>query len=66
MSEIDDRLIRLENKIDTLTDKLNALNTKYEIQLQIHKNKENNFKVGLGIISTLNGLLLLFMSLKII
>ena len=66
MSEIDDRLIRLENKIDTLTDKLNALNTKYEIQLQIHKSKENNFKVGLGIISTLNGLLLLFMSLKII
>ena len=66
MSEIDDRLIRLENKIDTLSDKLNALNTKYEIQLQIHKNKENNFKIGLGIISTLNGLLLLFMSLKII
>ena len=66
MTEIDDRLIRLENKIDTLSDKLNALNTKYEIQLQIHKNKENNFKVGLGIISTLNGLLLLFMSLKII
>ena len=66
MSEIDDRLIRLENKIDTLSDKLNALNTKYEIQLQIHKNKENNFKVGLGIISALNGLLLLFMSLKII
>lgn len=66
MTEIDDRLIRLENKIDTLSDKLNALNTKYEIQLQIHKNKENNFKIGLGIISTLNGLLLLFMSLKII
>lgn len=66
MSDNDDRLIRLENKIDTLTDRLNALNTKYEIQLQIHKNKENNFKVGLGVISALNGILLILMSLKII
>lgn len=66
MSDNDDRLIRLENKIDTLTDRLNALNTKYEIQLQIHRNKENNFKLGIGLISTLNGILLLLLSLKII
>lgn len=66
MTEIDDRLIRLENKLDGIVDKLNGLNTKYEIQLQIHRNKENNFKLGIGLISTLNGILLLLLSLKII
>lgn len=66
MSENDDRLIRLENKLDSIVDRLNVLNTKYEIQLQIHRNKENNFKVGIGIISALNGILLLLLSLKII
>ena len=66
MSENDDRLIRLENKLDSIVDRLNVLNTKYEIQLQIHRNKENNFKVGIGIISALNGILLILLSLKII
>ena len=66
MSENDDRLIRLENKLDSIVDRLNALNTKYEIQLQIHRNKENNFKLGIGLISALNGILLLLLSLKII
>ena len=66
MSDTDDRINRIEDKIDAITEKLNSLQTFQEVTKQLAKHRNNDVKVVLAVSSIVNGFLVLFVSLHLI
>ena len=66
MGDTDDRINRIEAKIDTITEKLNSLQTFQEVTKQLAKHRNNDVKVVLAVSSIVNGFLVLFVSLHLI
>ena len=66
MGDTDDRINRIEAKIDTITEKLNSLQTFQEVTKQLAKHRNNDVKVVLAVSSIVNGFLVLFISLHLI
>ena len=66
MGDTDDRINRIEIKIDAITEKLNSLQTFQEVTKQLAKHRNNDVKVVLAVSSIVNGFLVLFVSLHLI
>ena len=66
MGDTDDRINRIEVKIDAITEKLNSLQTFQEVTKQLAKHRNNDVKVVLAVSSIVNGFLVLFISLHLI
>ena len=66
MGDTDDRINRIEIKIDAITEKLNSLQTFQEVTKQLAKHRNNDVKVVLAVSSIVNGFLVLFISLHLI
>ena len=66
MSDTDDRINRIETKIDAITDKLNNLQTFQEVTKQLAKHRSNDVKIVIAVSSVINGFLVLFISLHLI
>ena len=62
----DDRIIRIENKIDAMTEKINQLSTFQEVTKQLAKHRNNDVKIVIAVSSVINGFLVLFISLHLI
>lgn len=66
MGDTDDRINRIETKIDAITDKLNNLQTFQEVTKQLAKHRNNDVKIVIAVSSVINGFLVLFISLHLI
>ena len=66
MGDTDDRINRIETKIDAITEKINSLQTFQEVTKQLAKHRNNDVKVVLAVSSIVNGFLVLFVSLHLI
>ena len=66
MGDTDDRINRIEVKIDAITEKLNSLQTFQEVTKQLAKHRSNDAKIVLAVSSIINGSLMLFISLHLI
>ena len=66
MGDTDDRINRIEIKIDAITEKLNSLQTFQEVTKQLAKHRNNDVKIVIAVSSVINGFLVLFISLHLI
>ena len=66
MGDTDDRINRIETKIDAITEKINSLQTVQEVTKQLAKHRNNDVKVVLAVSYIVNGFLVLFVSLHLI
>ena len=66
MGDTDDRINRIEAKIDAITEKLNSLQTFQEVTKQLAKHRNNDVKIVIAVSSVINGFLVLFISLHLI
>ena len=62
----DNQIMRIEEKIDRLNDKLANLDLQFQLELQSHKHTINMAKFALGFLSSFNSVIIVLISLKVL
>ena len=62
----DSQIMRIEEKIDTLNDKVATLNLQFQLELQSHKHTVNNAKFAVALLGVINSVIITLLTLKVI